>query len=453
MNTRYRSAEAIYQDLVRRMDRFELPSYVYTYPPKGAYRPFDSHKEVQDAWADVTGPATLYVHVPYCDMKCHFCTLFQTTSHSPSTRSQYVSTLKKEFDIVTELINIDEIEIQSIYFGGGTPTVLKTNELSSLLEYFAGRFRINKSAEIGIESTPDAVDMSRLRDLIGCGFNRISFGIQTFDEDELKSVGRRYGAQLGYEMALGALQAGFPNVNIDLIYGLPKQPRERWINNLNTAIGMEPTTITIYPVVVRERAAYGKKYRQNPESFSDDETKYELYDLAEQQLTESGYKQHTFVTFAREGGGNHHEANEFEGTPTIALGAGARSYTPSLHYTSDEYFEPKSTTFIIKEYQEAVISNRLPVRAAISLSREDQIRRFIILNLLHTGVSRDSCSRKFGTKIEALFSGEIEALRMADCVEDDGDRLELTRKGKRFSSLIAYLLTGENIHQEAKVYA
>ncbi len=437
---------------IQRMEAFEMPSYVYTYPPKGAAVRFADRSKVKASWRDLSGPLALYVHVPFCNIKCTFCQLFQSTNHDDDLRAKYVSALKDELRIVTSLMKRAEVEIKSIYFGGGTPTLLSSGQLRELLYYFYSIFRVAKDSEVSIESTPDAVDDSRCRELLDIGFNRISFGVQTFDSSELKAVGRHYGAEMGAQATTTALDAGFPNANLDLIYGLPGQTFEVWKSNVRRAIEVGPPTITLYPLVVRSRTAFGKQQAADPDRFSSNELRYRCYDVALEMLEAAGYVQHTLVTFARDGGGNIHEANEFVGIPTLGLGAGARSYAPNLHYANDDYFQRKSPAVVIREYLKAIGQSDLAVRSAIMIEPKDLLRRYVILGLLYLGVSSRQYRKKFGTSIHEDFAIEFDVLEKAGCLEMHADCVKLTSIGKRFSSLIADFLTSEGIRKRASAY-
>lgn len=440
------------EGLLRRIEQRELPSYVYTYPPKGAYRSLREGHHIEESWRDVRGPLALYIHVPFCDIKCSFCRLFQSTRHTDDLRSQYVEALRDELNMVTACMKNSDVEIHSIYFGGGTPTLLSPGQLLGFLDYLRSQFHVHPKAEVSIESTPNAIDVSRCSELRAIGFNRISFGIQSFDNKELISVGRTYGADLGAEMVMSAAAAGFPNVNIDLIYGLPGQTIDIWTANIRKAIEVGSRTITLYPLVVRNRTAFGKQRADDPSQFSDEDLHFRMYHFAKELLIDSGYKQHTFVTYAKDGGGNRHEANEFIGLPTLGLGAGSRSYNPSFHYTSDDYFERKGPAAMTQEYLQTVRRGEIPVRSGIEITRSDALRRYVILGLLYQGVSVADYSRRFCTSIYSDFKLELEILETAGCLRDVNGAIRLTQRGKNFSSLIADFLTTQGIRTKALEY-
>jgi oxygen-independent coproporphyrinogen-3 oxidase len=451
--TTTKTVENIRRKFTDRVKLEEMPAYVYTYPPKGAYRPFTDSRRVAESWGGVAGPINLYVHVPYCEMKCSFCSLFATVKHSAATIERYMGALLRDLDLISRFIDKDALEFHSIYLGGGTPTILSAEQVALLMERFRSRLCIHPDAEISIEAAPNSINEAKCRELRDIGFNRISLGIQSFNDDELTTMNRRYGADLGRRMVAAAIESGFPNVNIDLIYGLPWQTLDSWLRNLEITVQLRPPTITLYPLVIREQTVYEKWHRDSTDGFPNTSTRYHWYDLALEFIESKGYTQHTLVTFARKGGGCRHEANEFIGFPTIALGVGARSYAPTLHYTNDDYINRKGTREILDSYLEGIeIGKEIPVRSAVALDKEEVIRRYVIIGLLYQGVNREDYLKRFGEPIEDRFGPEFEALELEGCMENSGAAVRLTRRGKRFSSLIAELLASEKVKKLSNMY-
>lgn len=439
--------------LATRMQRSDMPPYVYAYPPKTAYRPCCESARALESWSGFEGPLNLYVHVPYCAMKCSFCNLFATVESSASTMQRYVDAVFKELNLVAKALTGSAVEIRSVYLGGGTPTSLGDAQLASLLAAVRQRWPLAAGAEISIEAAPGSLDEARCERLRELGFSRLSIGIQSFDEEELQSLGRGYGADHSRRMAKAAVECGPRNVNLDLIYGLERQTLGGWLENLETALEIAPPTLTLYPLVVRQRTTYGKRHRKNPEGFGDSSMLYDWYDRALALLEAHGYRQHTFVTFARDGGGCGHEASEFAGVPTLGIGAGARSYAPCLHYTNDDYFEVRGIQRTLGDYFASVeTEERIPVRCAAYLDLEEIIRRRVILGLLSAGVDRDEYRRRFDEAIEERFAPQFVSLCDEGCLKQDGAWLRLTKWGKRFSSLIADFLASRDVIERRSVY-
>jgi oxygen-independent coproporphyrinogen III oxidase len=408
--------------------------YVYTYPPKGAYRPSDDHEAVVASWRDST-ELTIYAHVPFCDFKCSFCTLFTTIGQPTDRIDSYRRAMVRELDILIDP-GATQRTVRSLYFGGGTPTVLTPEGIHDLIAAVRQRFVLAPGAEVSVESTPDAVDVAGLQRLADYGVNRISFGVQSFTERELLMMGRRYAPTLSYTAPRDALKVGIPNVNVDLIFGIPGQQYTDWVGHLGAAIELGVQTITLYPLVVRDRTKYARLHRVSPGDFMDESRRGDWYDRSVRMLAEHGYRQRSEVTFARPGGGCEHEANEFRGLPTLGLGAGARSYAPSLHYTNDAYPRVHTNVEVIDRYLRDIAAGRASVASAVGLDPGEQRLRYVILALLHDGVEGGTYQAMFGEGMHDQFGNWFTALTELGFAIADRERVALSAAGRAHSALI-----------------
>lgn len=446
-----RRTDFIHSEFAAKLDRNERPTYVYTYPFKGAYRPIAETRLVRESWASTSGRINVYVHIPYCDMKCSFCALFTTTTHTPSKLADYCQSLLKEIRIVARLVNWDRCQVDSLYFGGGTPSLLSPDQLSEICGELNKYFNFRADAELAIEAAPNTTDKLGLRNLVEAGFQRLSIGVQSFDSQELLTMGRTYDAKLGLSMTSEAIEAGFRNVNVDLIYGLPGQSVETWLQNLGTAVGLGVKTITIYPLTIRSRTQFGRQHTKSSPSFPGGAEIYDLYDTAFDFLSSHGYLQYSAAGFAKDTGGNRHEINEFSGIPTLGLGVAALSYSPSIHYTSGNYLEG-GTGRVITEYMATIDAGDFPIRSGIALDDDEVRRRYLILGFLFSGIDRDEYQTMFHDAVEVHFDSEIDVLRREQCVEEIGNKITLSERGRRFSSLVANLFASAKVKQLAESY-
>ena len=446
-------ADAVRREFSLRLARADRATYVYTYPFKGAYRPRNSAECALGSWRRASGPLNIYVHIPYCEMKCSFCNLFTTTRRSRGTRARYVEALVEEIRMFANHVDVRRYQVESIYFGGGTPILLSDDALSEIVGALHEVFRVSADAEISIELAPNSVDESRFPALLKLGFGRVSIGIQSFHQRELQTMGRPYPAELGSRLTFAALAAGFKNVNVDLIYGLPAQDEQTWVENLTTAVNLGVPTITIYPLTLRSRTRFGRGYEQAPNEFLTGRAVYALYDIAVETLYSNGHRQLTAAVFAKKGGGNRHEENEFSGKPTLGFGAAALSYAPNIHYTSGDYLDARPSGEIITEYIEAVRRSQLPIRSSILIDDDESRRRHVILRLLYSGLDKTEYRNRFGECVTDRFDAEIDALRLENCIEQTGERIVLSRRGRRFSSLIADLFASEPVKRLSASYS
>lgn len=442
-----------HEEFINRLQNEEGCRYVYTYPFKGAYRPCLSQEQVAASWQAGSGLLNIYIHIPYCEMKCSFCNLFTTTQHSQATFARYVEALLAEMRLISDLVDCSSYTIDSVYFGGGTPTLLPSGMLQTVVDELQLRFRFGPDAELAIESAPNAIGKLKLHELRHVGFQRLSIGVQSFTDTDLRAMHRDYSPELGRDTARAAIEAGFENVNIDLIYGLPDQSLETWAWNLESIANLGVHTVTLYPLVLRTRTHFGKSYQTSPQHFPRGQDLNRPYDLAVGFLSSRGYKQDTMATFSRGCGGSRHEFNEFRGIPTLGFGVAALSYAPTLHYSSGHYFEPKPAAEIIAAYFRDVDERVLPLRSGIVLDKNEARRRYVILGLLYSGICRESYTRTFHEAIEDSFGSELKILRQEGCIEEVGSKILPSQKGRRFSSVIADLLASDRVKMLAMAYA
>jgi len=450
--TRGRASGAAAQQFRANLRKKVPSTYVYTYPFKGAYRPLNEMNLIARAWQDVCGLVNIYVHVPYCEMKCSFCNLFTTTRHNAGAFEQYTNAVIREAQLVAHTMRADQLFTDSVYFGGGTPSLLPTEAVARIAAELRALFPLSEGAELAIETAPNAVDDEKLRELRSIGIDRISIGVQSFDARELQMMRRAYKPDLSERTISAALAAGFSNVNVDLIYGLPGQTDRTWRANLELAVALGVPTITIYPLTLRERTAFGNQHRKAPAAFDLGATTYRRYDVAEEFLTDNGYHQYSMSGFARHGGGSRHECNEFMGVPTVGLGASALSYAPDIHYTSGDYLDSRSPSSLIADYIQSVEASCIPIHTGILLSREERQRRHLIMRLLYQGVDLEEYGRTFGESLEDRFGSELEALAQEECVCAKEGWLALSPRGRRFSSLVADLLASATVKCLARAY-
>lgn len=446
------SVDELSREFSSRLAREDRARYVYTYPFKGAYRPTNSAPAALESWRRTSGPLNIYLHIPYCEMKCSFCNLFTTTQRHGETLGQYVDALLKEMRIFANRVGVSRFQVESVYFGGGTPILLSDELLTKVVGELREVFRFKNDAEMSIESSPNSIDVSRLSALLKLGFGRLSLGVQTFHESLLSAMGRPYEAQLGSTITLAALSAGLKNVNVDLIYGLPSQDERTWMEDLNTAVRLEVPTISIYPLTIRSRTRFGLQFEQAQTEFLAGTALYSFYDMAVDMLSSKGYRQITATAFAKDNGGNRHEVNEFCGTPTLGLGAAALSYAPDIHYTSVDYLDRRSTSVMIGEYLDAIRQDQLPIRSSILIDEDESRRRYIILRLLYSGLDLTEYRECFGESLLDRFSAEANVLRLEHCIEEDSAHMSLSKRGRRFSSLIADLFASENVKRLSASY-
>ncbi|WP_445220067.1 coproporphyrinogen-III oxidase family protein [Bradyrhizobium sp. Pa8] len=423
-----------------KIEKKELPTYVYGYPSKRAYRAFPQPLRITDVveQANRSKQINIYIHIPFCRYRCTYCTLFLTTRNRAATQEAYVGRLVEHIARYGEYLG--DREVVSIYFGGGTPTLLTQHQFGALFAVLDVAFpKRNRRCEITVEAAPDCFDNSLLDCLKTLGVNRMSMGIQSMVPGELAHSGRPYSIEIA-NAAIEALIERFSHVNLDLIYGLRGQTRNSWIFSLGRALDYEPQTISLYPVVVRPMTNVATSKRLNPELFFSEAEKYEVYDQNVALMASKGYRQESFIRFTRITGDHAYrqEVSDFEGTPLLGLGAGARSYLGQYHYSTDYAVDWKVASRIINAFSDRPFDPKAIASHGIKLMPDDLARRYVLLGLTLSVLSRKNYAAIFGRTLTDDFGEELKALESLQLINlADGDVCQLTQEGFKYSSILA----------------
>ncbi|MCE9562753.1 MAG: STM4012 family radical SAM protein [Planctomycetes bacterium] len=374
------------------LDGSPYQGYVYAYPHKTAYRRLDP-LSLTDVWADE--PKTglfLYLHVPFCTMRCGFCNLFTTPNPKDALVTHYIAALRRQAECVKQAI--PDATIARCAIGGGTPTYLDEAALEELFSIAREVMGSDFSAiPVGIETSPDTITPGKIQLLKAHGVNRVSIGVQSFLESETASCGRPQSRK-DVATALSLLaEARFPTLNIDLIYGLPGQTVTTWLQSLHAVLAFKPQELYLYPLYVRPLTGLGQSHKEW------DDVRLACYREGRELLLAEGYSQVSMRMFRR------YDASEVGG-PTyccqedgmIGLGCGARSYTRSLHYSLDYAVKPKSVKEIIADYVARTPAELSVADHGFALNADEQHRRYLLQSLLNTdGLDTARYTARFGT--------------------------------------------------------
>ena len=308
-----------------------LPEYVYSYPPKRAFRKFEKPLLASDIWNKDVKELNLYIHIPFCTSRCSFCTLFACTNYSESYLESYVSQICRQISFYGQ--HLPNAVIRTIYFGGGTPSLLSKSALSKIFASIKNSFKaMAADIEITIEGTPESYTAEKLDDLSTIGINRISVGIQSFSEKELRLTGRCTKPE-DLKQTISNIAKRFNKFNLDLIYGLAGQTRTSWFDSINQALAYKPSILSLYPVVLRPQASMTNLCNKEDQAFLSNQEKYDIYDETVNMLASKNYKQHSFTRFSLSEESSYlQETLDFQGMPLLGIGVGARSYNGKFHY-------------------------------------------------------------------------------------------------------------------------
>lgn len=421
-------------------------SYTYAYPHKTAYRPL-TPVPLQKVWQNEAQDALfLYLHVPFCEMRCGFCNLFTTVNASASLEMAYLDALHRQARVTRDAL--DNPNVAQLAIGGGTPTYLKPDELERLYETVS-LFGVNyRDTPSSVETSPATATPERLAILAQHHTQRISIGVQSFIEEEVKSVGRAQRNAKVFSALENIRRGGFPILNIDLIYGLAWQTSESWLTTLKQALLFEPEELFLYPLYVRPLTGIGLEGR----SWDDERT--ELYRRGRDFLLENGYQQISMRMFRR----NSSQAGQGEyccqNDGMIGLGCGARSYTRELHYSSEYAVGKQSIKNILQAFVQRSDDSFARVEYGFRLDRNNQQRRFIIQSLLHSsGLSLPLYQQRFGSTPASDFPqlDELFALTLAQ-YDVTAQKITLTEQGLAYSDAIGPWLYADEVNQRMQGY-
>jgi oxygen-independent coproporphyrinogen III oxidase len=366
--------------------------YVYAYPHKTAYRPF-APRSLRDVWADEARSGLfLYVHVPFCTMRCGFCNLFTTANPKGDLVTFYLDALRRQAEVVRDAI--PDAKFARFAIGGGTPTYLSEAELSELFDLAECVTGADPRAiPTGVETSPDTCTPAKVALLKARGVERVSIGVQSFIEAEAANSGRPQ-SRADVDAALSLLAgAGFGTVNIDLIYGLPGQTVETWLSSLRAALRYSPDELYLYPLYVRPLTGLGRSHKEW------DDVRLACYRAARDVLLAEGYEQVSMRMFRRTAcrlNNAPHYCCQEDGM--VGLGCGARSYTRGLHYSLDYAVQPKGVRGIIADYLARSRDELAHATHGFALDAGEQRRRHLLQSILNVeGLDASHYAARFGT--------------------------------------------------------
>ncbi len=375
-------------------------AYSYSYPHKSAYGPFEPPVDLEPVWqAEQRDALFLYIHIPFCEMRCGFCNLFTQANASPDFIQAYLHSLERQANRIADLLG--EAAFSRFAIGGGTPTVLNAAQLDRVFEFVEKRFGLLPSrVPTSVEVSPQTVNAERMRVLRDRGVERVSMGVQSFVDEESHRIGRPQKRRV-VEQALALLE-GFPIVNLDLIYGQPEQTLASWEHSLRSALEHEPEELFLYPLYVRPQT--GAARRGNVQRAQAEST-LAMYRLGRDLLTNTGYEQISMRCFRRLGTfSNEGPTYCCQRDGMVGLGAGARSYTRDMHYSTRFAVEADGVQRILADWIGLSDEQMGMAHWGIRLTDEDRKRRFVIQSLLQkSGLADEAYRTEFASAIEEDF--------------------------------------------------
>ena len=374
--------------------------------------------------------AGIYIHIPFCRSRCSYCD-FATGAYEGRLAERYVRAL------ITEIAAFDPAglspdsdaprAVDTIYFGGGTPSLLTPGQLEAILEAVRDKFRVSAGAEVTMEMNPGTVTPELAQKFRGAGVNRASFGLQTFDDEQLRRLGRTHTADDARRTLSTLREAGFSNVSFDLIAGLPAQTVEQWSHNLDEALALRPEHLSLYLLEIHEGTPLADQLRRGFWPQPDADAAAEMYRLLCERTERAGYERYEISNFCLAGRESRHNLKYWTGAPYYGFGSSSHSFDGRHARWSNERDAER--------YCEMIETAGAAVVERTELTDEEAASESLFLGLrLSRGVNLVEHRARFGADVRARYGDDLARFSEAGLVELDGEHLRLTRDGALLSN-------------------
>ncbi len=377
---------------------------------------------------------SIYLHIPFCTTKCTYCA-FNTYTHIEQLIPAFVEALKREIQFVSQQNPYNQVE--TIFFGGGTPSLLSASQFELLLNNLDTYFTIDTDAEISIETNPNDLDLIYLRELRQLGINRLSIGLQSTNMNELTLFARRHDYAAAISAVEAARAAGFDNINLDLMYGFPQQTMESWRETLDQSLSLlQPEHISMYALGLEEGTPMLEWVESGRLPMPDDDLAADMYEYMTEAMTKYGYEQYEISNWAKPGYACRHNLQYWRNLPYIGLGPGAHGYAGGSRY---------DTLLMPQRYIKAMSAShtlpfpRTPATNEITqVDRESEISETLIMSLRLTreGVNREQFKARFGIDLIDLHGDKLKRFVDHGLLEIKPDVVRITQKGRLLSNMI-----------------
>lgn len=372
-----------------------------------------------------TNTVGLYIHIPFCRQKCLYCD-FPSWAGKEGQMQGYVDALTKE--IRKRGTEYTDQQVVSVFFGGGTPTTLTIPMLEQLMQAVFENWNIAEDAEITTEANPGMLDGEMAAALKKMGFNRLSMGVQAWQNRLLKELGRIHTIEVFRENFKAVREAGFTNINTDLMFALPNQTMEDWQETVKNIVAMNPEHISAYSLIIEEGTPFYDRYEKGELKPAEEELDREMYHWAVDYLAEHGYEQYEISNFAKKGRQSRHNRIYWQAEEYLGMGLGSHSYMNGerFHniYDLQEYIRADGDVSLLKEDIERI-------------TEEDALAEFMFLGLrLTEGVSFAGFQERFGQGMKNIYGSQIEELVKDELLQEDEIGIRLTKRGVDISNYV-----------------
>ena len=368
--------------------------------------------------------AGIYLHIPFCKQACNYCDFHFSTSLK--MKASFVDALLTEIELRKSVF--DQQTINSIYFGGGTPSLLSEEDLTRIFETLFTSFRVSPLAEITLEANPDDLSLEKIKVLKNTPINRLSIGVQSFRDEDLRFMKRAHNAKEALSSIKSCKQAGFTNLTIDLIYGTPGMDTSAWLENLNIAFDLDIPHISSYALTVEPNTELHHQILHQKVSNVDENQSAAQFEILTSQMKRNGYEQYEISSFCKPGAYSKHNSSYWKKDMYLGLGPSAHSF-----YDNKRLWNVSNNT----KYVKSLAQNLLPLQEEV-LSLEDRYNEYVMTSLrTKWGCSIAEIENNFSSELAAYFRNEIELYVSTENVLVKKEVYYLSEKGKLLADKIA----------------
>lgn len=374
----------------------------------------------------------IYVHIPFCKSKCPYCD-FNSSALKPIHENDYIRSLINELESVIKKEDFIHLKpLDTIYIGGGTPSAISPKYIQKILDKLQKSFKLKDEIEVTIEVNPAAVDKNKLKEYKSFGINRLSIGVQSFNDKILKILGRIHNAEDAIKTYEDARNAGFENIGIDLMFGIPEQSLDMWLSDIKMAVSMKPEHISIYGLTIEQGTEFHRLQKKGNLVLPDEEAYLLMYESAIQRLRDAGYIHYEISNFSLPDYDSKHNARYWNGLDYIGLGAGAHSYIRGNKWGKRFWNEED-----VFKYMEKIERHGNAISGMETLTKSEAMSESIFLGLRQTnGMDKRRFCERFNLSSGYEYLKIIPYLQENGLVEVSGDIIRLTNRGLILSDAV-----------------
>lgn len=367
----------------------------------------------------------IYIHIPFCVKKCKYCD-FNSFRMDNKSKEIYLKDLKKEIEMYSN--EYKDRKIDTVFLGGGTPSILTGKEIEELMGKIKNSFNISEDAEITMECNPGTIDSEKLKIIKSSGINRLSIGLQAVQNNHLKYIGRIHTYEEFEKNFKEARNLGFNNINVDLMFDLPNQTEEDWKESLERIVNLNPEHISAYSLILEEGTELFEMYNREEFDLMDENKDMEMYEYTIRYLEKNYYNQYEISNYAKEGKECKHNIIYWQCNNYIGLGAGAAGYLGEKRYTNE---------MKLSNYHDKICCGKKPIMNIEKLSDEEKIEEIVFMNLrMNEGIDRIEFKKRFNIDFYDKYREKIDILEKRNLLEVSEKKIKLTQKGREISNSV-----------------